>query len=162
MTSEAEFAEELARALGPIYRVSVTNGSGLTKVAFGRTSASPRSEVRIPLPNSESTLVVGIELEAIAAADRLLHALAEPHALADTPLGVLANLDEALDQLFAQAEAHIGRSLEEMSRTEKQQLVRFLDDRGAFSLRKSVERVADMLGVSRFTVYNYLDAIRGT
>jgi predicted transcriptional regulator YheO len=47
-----------------------------------------------------------------------------------------------------------------MSRTEKQKLVRFLDDRGAFSLRKSVERVADILGVSRFTVYNYLDAVR--
>ncbi len=71
------------------------------------------------------------------------------------------HLDEALDQLIAQGEAHIGRPLGEMSRTEKQILVRFLDDRGAFSLRKSVERVADILEVSRFTVYNYLDAVRG-
>jgi predicted transcriptional regulator YheO len=33
-----------------------------------------------------------------------------------------------------------------------------LDDRGAFQLRRSVEEVADALGVSRFTVYNYLNA----
>ena len=33
-----------------------------------------------------------------------------------------------------------------------------LDERGAFQLRKSVEEVADALGVSRFTVYNYLNA----
>lgn len=54
----------------------------------------------------------------------------------------------------------MGKPLGHMSRTEKQQLVRFLDERGAFQLRKSVERVADMLGVSRFTIYNYLEAAR--
>jgi len=36
--------------------------------------------------------------------------------------------------------------------------VRLLDERGAFQLRRSVEVVADALGVSRFTVYNYLNA----
>jgi predicted transcriptional regulator YheO len=49
-----------------------------------------------------------------------------------------------------------------MSRREKQQLVRFLDERGAFALRKAVERVADFLGVSRFTVYNYLESARAS
>ena len=48
-----------------------------------------------------------------------------------------------------------------MTRAEKQQLVRYLDERGAFALRRSVESVAETLGVSRFTVYNYLDAARG-
>jgi predicted transcriptional regulator YheO len=32
---------------------------------------------------------------------------------------------------------------------------------GAFMLRRSVEDVADALGVSRITVYNYLNAMRG-
>ncbi len=32
------------------------------------------------------------------------------------------------------------------------------DERGAFAYRRSVEDVADSLGVSRFTVYNYLNA----
>lgn len=158
--TEADFAEELSRALGPMYRVHLTDDAGRTLAAFGRGFRSLRSMVKISLPNSANALLIGIDLDTIAASDRLLHELAEPHTLADTPLGALAHLDEALDQLIAQGEAHIGRSLGEMSRTEKQILVRFLDDRGAFSLRKSVERVAEILGVSRFTVYNYLDAIR--
>jgi predicted transcriptional regulator YheO len=54
----------------------------------------------------------------------------------------------------------VGQPLAEMSRAGKQQVVRFLDERGAFALRKSVETVADALGVSRFTVYNYLDSSR--
>ena len=34
-----------------------------------------------------------------------------------------------------------------------------LDERGAFTLRRAVEDVADAMGVSRITVYNYLNAI---
>ena len=35
-----------------------------------------------------------------------------------------------------------------------------LDERGAFQLRKAIEDVAAMMGVSRITIYNYLNAIR--
>jgi len=157
--TEAEFAEELSRALGLAYRVQLTDEAGRILAAFGRGSGQHRL-VRIPLPNSPNALLIGIDLVAVAAAQGLLHDLAEPHTGAQAPLGSLAHLDEALDQLIAQGESQIGRPLGEMSRAEKQRLVRFLDDRGAFSLRKSVERVADILGVSRFTVYNYLDAVR--
>ena len=34
--------------------------------------------------------------------------------------------------------------------------MRLLDERGAFMLRRAVEHVADAMGVSRITVYNYL------
>lgn len=67
------------------------------------------------------------------------------------------HLAASVERLIAAAEAHIGKPVGRMSRVEKQQLVRFLDDRGAFLIRKAVESVADRLGVSRFTVYNYLD-----
>jgi predicted transcriptional regulator YheO len=32
-----------------------------------------------------------------------------------------------------------------------------LEERGAFAYRKSAETVAEALGVTRFTVYNYLN-----
>ena len=72
------------------------------------------------------------------------------------------HVGRALDQLVAAAEGRVGRPVAEMSRAEKQQVVRFLDQRGAFELKRAVETVADVLGVSRFTVYNYLDAIRSS
>ena len=37
--------------------------------------------------------------------------------------------------------------------------VKLLNERGAFNLRRSMEDVADALGVSRITVYNYLNAV---
>jgi hypothetical protein len=71
----------------------------------------------------------------------------------------LPALHGALDRLIAQVERELGAPLAELSREDKQQAVAMLDDLGAFTLRKGVEDVADALGVSRFTVYNYLHAV---
>ena len=51
----------------------------------------------------------------------------------------------------------MGLPCAEMNRSQKQETVALLNERGAFTLRKSVEDVAEALGVSRFTVYNYLE-----
>ncbi|MDQ1369093.1 MAG: hypothetical protein QOF20_1446 [Acidimicrobiaceae bacterium] len=64
-----------------------------------------------------------------------------------------------LDRLIAEVERELGGKLSDLVRDDKQQAVKLLNDRGAFSLRRSVEDVADALGVSRITVYNYLNAV---
>lgn len=68
-------------------------------------------------------------------------------------------LHGALDRLIDAVEAELGGRLPMMSREDKQRAVRLLDERGAFILRRAVEDVADAMGVSRITIYNYLNAI---
>jgi hypothetical protein len=68
-------------------------------------------------------------------------------------------LHGALDRLIDQVEAELGGPLPKLSREDKQRAIRLLDERGAFILRRAVEDVADAMGVSRITVYNYLNAI---
>ncbi len=65
----------------------------------------------------------------------------------------------ALDRLIEQVERELGSPLPNLSRSEKQLAVKLLDQRGAFTLRRAVEDVADAMGVSRITVYNYLNAL---
>ena len=68
-------------------------------------------------------------------------------------------LHGALDRLIDAVEPERGGRLPMLSREAKQRAVRLLDERGAFILRRAVEDVADAMGVSRITVYNYLTAI---
>ena len=68
-------------------------------------------------------------------------------------------LHGALDRLIDSVEAELGGRLPDLDREDKQRAVRLLDERGAFTLRRAVEQVADAMGVSRITVYNYLNAI---
>ncbi len=67
------------------------------------------------------------------------------------------DLHGALERLMGDVERDFGMTLPSLSREDKQMAVRMLEERGAFTLRRSVEEVADALGVSRFTVYNYLN-----
>ncbi|MEV8342516.1 helix-turn-helix domain-containing protein [Streptomyces niveus] len=69
----------------------------------------------------------------------------------------LPQLSESLDHILAALERRHGMPLSELDRRAKQSVVRSLEARGAFAVRHGVETVAGALGVSRFTVYNYLN-----
>ncbi|MDQ0948676.1 hypothetical protein QFZ24_002599 [Streptomyces phaeochromogenes] len=69
----------------------------------------------------------------------------------------LPQLADSLDRILAALERKRGKPLAELDRKAKQEVVRILEARGAFSVRHGVETVAGALGVSRFTVYNYLN-----
>jgi predicted transcriptional regulator YheO len=47
-----------------------------------------------------------------------------------------------------------------MTREDKVAIVAYLETKGAFLIRYSVERVAELLGMTKYTIYNYLDEIR--
>ncbi|MGZ4786510.1 MAG: helix-turn-helix domain-containing protein [Acidimicrobiales bacterium] len=74
----------------------------------------------------------------------------------------LPDVPRDIDWYLASVEREVGGPLAELSREDKQRAVKLLNDRGAFQLRKSVEQVAEVLGVSRFTVYNYLNRPEST
>ena len=151
--SDVEFARALAEALGPAYRISLVDSEGAVRAAFGVTGDQP-SRTSIPLARSPGALIVEFDPDDTG---RLSPVRGDA---AGHVGGSFTRVDRALTELIAHCEAEVGRSLAEMSRAEKRQVVRFLDQRGAFALRKSVETVADALGVSRFTVYNYLESSR--
>lgn len=90
--------------------------------------------------------VVVCEIDGARAAYGLfLHGAGQPH------------LATTVDQLIEEVERTIGKPVARMTRDEKQQVVHFLDERGAFLIRKAVEDVAGRLDVTRFTIYNYLE-----
>ncbi len=70
-----------------------------------------------------------------------------------------SDLHIALDRLVEGVESELGGRLADLGREDKQAAVRLLDQRGAFLLRKAVETVGELMGVSRITIYNYLNAI---
>lgn len=69
----------------------------------------------------------------------------------------LPQLADSLDHILASMERKQGKPLADLDRKAKQEVVRILEARGAFSVRHGVETVAGALGVSRFTVYNYIN-----
>ncbi|WP_172385385.1 helix-turn-helix domain-containing protein [Streptomyces sp. MNP-20] len=69
----------------------------------------------------------------------------------------LPQLADSLDHILLALERKHGKPLADLDRKAKQEVVRILEARGAFAVRHGVETVATAIGVSRFTVYNYLN-----
>lgn len=55
-----------------------------------------------------------------------------------------------------------GKPIIYLSKEEKVGIVEILDQKGAFLIKGAIDYVADVLCVSRYTIYNYLDEIRET
>ena len=70
----------------------------------------------------------------------------------------LPGVQGTLDRMIGAVEHELGAPLDDLTREQKQAAVQMLHDRGAFELRRSVETVAEAMGVSRFTICNYLNA----
>lgn len=68
-----------------------------------------------------------------------------------------SNIDELLEVMMQDAVTSTGKHLAVLNKEDKVAVVRYLDEKGAFLIKKAAERVADFLGISRFTVYNYLN-----
>ncbi len=102
---------------------------------LGATVVAPEALAPSDVPLEwEGRLLVGVRLPP-----------REPEAVGD--------LGRLLDDLSRE----LGGPLRELPRDQKQRAVRLLEERGGFTYRRSAETVAEALGVTRFTVYNYLN-----
>lgn len=91
--------------------------------------------------------------------DALSH---EPPTVPDRGEIFASDINEILDQLIETAIARTGKPVALMDRKDRVDVLRTLDERGAFFVKRAVDRVARRLGVSRVTAYSYLDRIRSS
>ena len=69
------------------------------------------------------------------------------------------NISDMVDDLIQRI---IGSSpVETMSRDQRIEKVRFMEEKGIFLMTGSVEKAAEKLGVNKVTIYSYLDEFRG-
>ncbi|SFL75485.1 helix-turn-helix transcriptional regulator [Halanaerobium salsuginis] len=70
------------------------------------------------------------------------------------------NVDEVLTNLIEQAKAQVDKPIPFLTKEDKLKIIEYLEQRGAFTITKSVDIVAEDLKVSKYTIYNYLKEIK--
>jgi len=72
------------------------------------------------------------------------------------------NLNETIETLTQEAILSFGKQPSSFLPEEKIKFVAFLEEKGAFLIKGSVEYVASILGLSKFTIYSYLQKVRSS
>jgi predicted transcriptional regulator YheO len=110
-----------------------------------------------------AALCINVDLTPLQAARAALDTALRP-AVEDAPARdeevFASDISEVLDRLIDTAIARTGKTVALMGRDDRVAVLRFLDERGAFFVKRAVDRVARRLNVSRVTAYNYLEQIR--
>lgn len=70
------------------------------------------------------------------------------------------DINDVIEQLLEEASNFVGKPVPFMNKNDKLNILKFLDDKGVFLVKRSIDRVATFLDVSKFTIYNYLEEIR--
>lgn len=72
-----------------------------------------------------------------------------------------SDITEVLKKMIDQTITNSGgKDIHKLTKENKKDIIDELDEKGAFLIKGAVDLVANHLGVSRYTIYNYLDEIR--
>lgn len=69
-----------------------------------------------------------------------------------------ANINDVLDELIEQSVALVGKPVAMMNKEDKIRAIQFLNQHGAFLVTKSGGKVSKYFGISKYTLYSYIDA----
>lgn len=138
--------------------------SYLTKTDDGRILKSSTMYIR-----DEDDLIVYIfslnyDITALLTIDTALQSLISVEKESDSdderdqPQKITHNVNDLLDVLIEQALALVGKPVALMSKDDKITVVQYLNNAGAFLITKSGDKIASLLGISKFTLYSYMDA----
>lgn len=67
------------------------------------------------------------------------------------------NVNDLLDNLIEQSVKIIGKTPTIMTKDEKIKAIQFLQNAGAFLITRSGDKVSQFFGISKFTLYSYID-----
>lgn len=69
----------------------------------------------------------------------------------------IVNINDLLEELISQSVALVGKPVALMTKDDKVNAIRFLNENGAFLVTKSGDKVAKYFGISKYTLYSYID-----
>ena len=143
--------------------------SYLTKTEDGRILKSSTMFIRGDAETVEYIFSLNYDITALLSIENAVHSLIttqketqiRENGISDDdsqPQPILHNVTDLLDSLIEQALNLVGKPVAAMNKDDKIKVVKYLNDAGAFLITKSGDRVASLLGISKFTLYNYMDA----
>ena len=73
------------------------------------------------------------------------------------PEHISRNVGDLLDELIEQSVKLVGKPVPLMNKEDKVKAIQFLNDTGAFLITKSGDKVCKFFGISKYTLYSYID-----
>ena len=135
--------------------------SYLTRTPDGKVLKSSTIYIRNSRGKVTAILAINFDISALmmaAGAVRDFISVQEPQQAEPEKI---VNINNVLEELIQQSVALVGKPAALMNKEDKIKAIRFLNENGAFLVTRSSEKVAKYFGISKYTLYSYLDKSTG-
>ncbi len=131
----------------------------INTIPSGKILRSSSKYFRDEYGKVNGSLCINLDITDLVRCENVIHSLTSSSTAQTekTPELFIGNIDSLLEQMMHEAVLMTGKNPRELSKDEKVHVVHSLDRRGFFLIKKSAEKLADFLGLSRYSIYNYLN-----
>lgn len=129
----------------------------LCRTDGGKVLKSSTVYVRSPGGAVSGILSINFDISALLMVEQAVSGITS------TPCGrreeniAVVNVNDMLDGLIEQSVALVGKPVALMNKDDKVRAIQFLSQHGAFLVTKSGDKVAKYFGISKYTLYSYID-----
>jgi predicted transcriptional regulator YheO len=132
----------------------------LTSLPGGRLMKSSTVFLRDEQGRAYGAFCVNFDITAFVGVHKALDSFVATEERGDVMETFANDIEDTIHTIVADTLHETGQALSTMGRDEKIELIGRLAEKGVFQVKKSVPILADELGLSRATVYNYLREAR--
>ena len=131
----------------------------LTKTRDGRILKSSTVFLKDQAGEVEGVFSINYDITELLMAERAIDSILK-HKTAgqEQPDRIPQNVNDLLDDLIEQSVALVGKPVAMMNKDDKITAIQFLNNAGAFLVTKSGDKVSKYFGISKYTLYSYIDA----
>ena len=132
----------------------------LTRTEDGKILKSSTIYLRDDDGRAVGVFSINLDITLMLSMEEALHGLTATGAPQAEPEPIARDVAGLLDELIAQSVRLVGRPVALMTREDKVRALQFLDRAGAFLITRAGHKVCKYFGISKYTLYSYLDAGR--
>ena len=129
----------------------------LTKTKDGKILKSSTIFIRDDDENPVGIFSINYDITMMLSREETLRQFTAAEQSQKEPEPIARNVSDLLDELIDQSVKLVGKPVPLMSKDDKVKAIRFLNDTGAFLITKSGDKVCKYFGISKYTLYSYID-----
>lgn len=135
--------------------------SYLTKTEDGKILKSSTIFLRDEDGKVTGIFAINYDITMMKAMEDQLRVFTAADAPEQEPETITHNVNDLLEELIKQSAQLVGKPVALMNKEDKVKAIGFLNDSGAFLITKSGQRVCNFFGISKYTLYSYIDEAKG-
>ena len=129
----------------------------LTRTPDGKILKSSTVYIRDRKGRVSAILAINYDISRLILMEEALHDLVSTGEEVPAEPERITNVNDLLDELIQQSVALEGKPAAVMNKDDKVKAIQFLSQNGAFLITKSGDKVAKYFGISKYTLYSYID-----